>query len=339
MANFEATQQEIQNVINPEENSVVIVDPTIPTQKASVDSSGNLSAIVNIDQSNISATISPGNSTSTPLGSNATFTGSWESTLGAATITMVVFADQDSATDGLVVEWSSDGVNVDEDDKFSIFTNKGKQFSFGPPSHYFRVKYTNGSVAQSTFRLQCILRPFRTKPSSHRLIDNLNDNDDAELIKAIIAAKDPSGIYINLSADDTGKLNVVTSQTVPPSTATPVTIAADTPLSVSTTSTTDYTITNGKTFRVLALTYGAEGDPNTKGSKVTVSYVDASSVEHVISRVYFEGFTGQILPDTDKARDGTTLTGNGTTTKIRVVRTRLGGSALEIDAVVRGYES
>lgn len=46
MAEFEATQQEIQNVIDPEQNAVTIVDPVTPTQKALVTAAGELRVIV-----------------------------------------------------------------------------------------------------------------------------------------------------------------------------------------------------------------------------------------------------------------------------------------------------
>jgi hypothetical protein len=106
---------------------------------------------------------------------------------------------------------------------------------------------------------------------------------------------------------------------------------------VASTHTTNFLIPNGVTFNMTQITFGAEGDPNEKGSKATVSYVDSGGIEHIVERLYFTGFTAQIFPDTDKARDGTTMSGNGTTTYIRILRERLGGAALEIDCVVRGY--
>jgi len=132
-----------------------------------------------------------------------------------------------------------------------------------------------------------------------------------------------------------GKVSV-SAPTAPPA-ATSVSIPADTPLDVSNTETTEWTIPNGVTFTLSQITYGAEGDPNEKGSKITVYYVDSGGTPHVIDRAYFTGFSGQIFPDTSEARDGTSMTGNGTSTLIRIVRERLGGATLEIDCVARGY--
>jgi len=126
----------------------------------------------------------------------------------------------------------------------------------------------------------------------------------------------------------------------PPSTATAKTVAADTPLDVGSTDDEDYEITDGTTFTVTQVFAGSEGDPNEKGSVVEVFYIDASSVSHIVERVYITGFTRDIYPDTSIARDGTSMDGTaaGGTGVLRIRRRRLGGAAIEIDAVVRGYE-
>lgn len=286
--------------------------------------------------------ISAGNSTNTPLGASATFTGTFESTMGASALTILIFQDQNSAVDGLVVEWSSNGVDVDETDKFTLSANKGKQFSFGIPGQYFRIKYTNDTTPQSVFRMQTILHPFPMKPSSHRLSDNLDDNDDAELVKAIIAAKSPSGEYLNLTTNEFGQLQIVGTVSLaappPPLASTPVAIENATPLSTTGTTTVDYTITNGTTFTLSSVSLGVEGDPTEKGTKLEVFYVDSGGTPHIIERIYAAGFTVEKFPNTNRARNGTLMVGNGVNTLIRVIRTRLSGGSLEVDGLVRGYE-
>ena len=112
----------------------------------------------------------------------------------------------------------------------------------------------------------------------------------------------------------------------------------DANLDVSTTHDTTYVITNAKTFVIQQVVVGAEGDPNEKGSKVEIIYYDGTT-EHLVDRIYISGTSlfGN-YPDASQARDGTAMTGNGTTKTIIIRRTRLGGAALEIDCVVRGYE-
>lgn len=84
---------------------------------------------------------------------------------------------------------------------------------------------------------------------------------------------------------------------------------------------------------------GASGDPSEKGSKVEVYWREgAGPTDHLISRIYLSGQTViETLPDVNKARDGTQMTGNGTNTKLVLRRERLSTSAQEIDGEVRGY--
>jgi hypothetical protein len=133
-----------------------------------------------------------------------------------------------------------------------------------------------------------------------------------------------------------GKVSVSTPDAPPAST--PRTVEANSPLGISATSTTNYVIPNGVTFTLLSVTAGSEGDPNERGNKIEVSYVDAASVVHLIERIYISSQTIQIYPNTDRARDGTIFVGNGTTTQIQIIRYRLGGGTTECDVIVRGFE-
>ncbi len=143
--------------------------------------------------------ISAPNSTTVPLGAGATFTGTFVEVLGYSNISVIVFADQGSAVDGLKLESSSDGINVDDSDSFTISAGVGKQFSFGAASRYIRVRYVNGGIAQGTFRLQTILHQQAPKSSSHRINQSIVNEDDAELVKAVITASTGSG-FVNIDA-------------------------------------------------------------------------------------------------------------------------------------------
>ena len=154
-------------------------------------------------------TISPGhvstdNSTTTPLAGGAIFTGTWEDITNFGIVVITVKTDQESATDGLMVEFSSDGTNVDSDDTFTIPANTGKTFSFQAATQYFRVKYTNGGTGQSAFRLQTILKPYYVKPSSHRISDAIISEDDAELVKAVLTGENPGGTFVNFQSTTAG---------------------------------------------------------------------------------------------------------------------------------------
>jgi len=156
--------------------------------------------------SSINGIVDTGNSSIIPLGVDATFTGAAICVLDWANVTVHAYSDVASATDGLDIQWSTDGVNWDEHDNFDVPVDNAKIFSFGPPTSYMRVVYTNGSTEQTTFRLQTILKNVIQKPSSHRISDSIVDQDDAELVKAVLTAEKDDGTFINIKATDSGNL-------------------------------------------------------------------------------------------------------------------------------------
>jgi hypothetical protein len=147
------------------------------------------------------------NSTDTPLGIGATFTGTWEEVLDYSQIVILVKTDQYSAIDGLMIEWSCDGINIDAEDKFTIKANAGKIFTFGAVGKYYKITYTNGAVAQSFLRLQTLLKQFNQKSSSHRITDTIVGEDDGELVKAVLTGKSDSS-FINVKVTPLGRLEV-----------------------------------------------------------------------------------------------------------------------------------
>lgn len=153
--------------------------------------------------------VSTANSSTALLGIGATFTGTAEDVTDYAIIYVTVFASHASATDGLSIEQSSDGANWDHTDVFTVLAATGKTFSFQAGAKFFRVRYTNGAVAQAAFRLQTVLKPTYGKPSSHRIQDPIVDEDDAELAKTILTGKKPDGTYTNVNVDASGNLFVL----------------------------------------------------------------------------------------------------------------------------------
>lgn len=107
--------------------------------------------------------VSTANSTTTPLGGGASFTGTSVSVLGYSVIEVLVFADQNSAAPGLWIEFSSDATNWDDSSPFTftaggVAPNAGQVFVAAVRGQYARVVYTNGGSAQGTFRLQTVLK-------------------------------------------------------------------------------------------------------------------------------------------------------------------------------------
>lgn len=187
---------------------------TLALIKAQIDlltfDSGSDALNVNLVGGAITPEISTLNSSIIPLGVGAIFTGTFEEVLNFAHLTIQVFADQVSAIDGLVIQWSSNGTDIDDDDEFTIPASNGKVYTFGPQAKFFRIKYTNGSVAQTVFRLHVVKKPFSQKPSSHRIADSIATDDDAELVKAVITGEDVSnpGQFLNVQISEEGKFLV-----------------------------------------------------------------------------------------------------------------------------------
>ena len=146
------------------------------------------------------------NSTMTLLKADETFTGVWQDTIDYGNISIGIKTDVDSATDGLIIQWSADGSTVQDIDKFTITGNVGKTFTFGPARRYVRVVYTNGSTDQTVFDLETALRRVYVKPSSHRIQDSIVAEDDAELNKSVLTGEDPNGVFKNVGVQISGAL-------------------------------------------------------------------------------------------------------------------------------------
>lgn len=147
------------------------------------------------------------NSSATPLVGDAVFPGAAVEILDFGTVFVSVYADVASATDGLSIQQSSDGTNWDHSDDYTVPAGVGKNYSINPHSKYMRVVYTNGVAAQSTFRLQTVKKGI-SKPSSHRIYDSISNDDDAELVKAVLTGIDATGVFVNVGTTVDGFLSI-----------------------------------------------------------------------------------------------------------------------------------
>ncbi|MCU0912935.1 MAG: hypothetical protein MUC88_00055 [Planctomycetes bacterium] len=140
-----------------------------------------------------------------------------------------------------------------------------------------------------------------------------------------------------LLVEEDGVLRVAAAPPKPPGASTEVVLASDDPLSITSDDYDEYTIPDGKIFHLQNISCGAEGDPSERGSRIDVIFNDNGTMRYV-ERVYIAGSSVfETLPDTSKSIDGTTMLGDGSTKKIRLLRHRLSGAAQEVFAVIRGY--
>ncbi len=142
------------------QNGVMLPAGTPGLISAGVDDSGvvrftRMDASGNV-QVALAGQLSSNNSTSTPLGSNATFTGTADDVSDFGAIVVNVYTDVASATNGLSLEWSSNGTNWDHTQTYTVAAATATVYNLAIRARYFRIRYTNGAGAQTTLRLQAI---------------------------------------------------------------------------------------------------------------------------------------------------------------------------------------
>jgi hypothetical protein len=135
----------------------------------------------------ISGTTSPttaGNSTTTPLSSGATFTGTWEQN-NYDHLGLLMKTDQSGT---LYFDFSPDGVNVD-----STFPTSGFAVSAGIPEfhtavklgRYFRVRFINGVVGDQTYMRLTTYYGNNFVPTSSPANQSYGLDADATLVRTI----------------------------------------------------------------------------------------------------------------------------------------------------------
>lgn len=151
--------------------------------------------------------IDTSNSSTALLLSGATFTGAWVNVLNYAQVAVVVISDQSSATNGLKIQFSSDGTNVDHTHSYSYAAAFGHAIQAHTHARYYRVTYTNGTTAQATFRLQSILRPVAGSGSIIEVGDIPTGADDAVLTKSVLVGQTVgTSTYSNVKTNVDGSI-------------------------------------------------------------------------------------------------------------------------------------
>ncbi len=144
--------------------------------------------------------VSSGNSSNANLAAAGVFTGTGEEVVGYGNITVTAFA---SHAGSFTVQWSDDNSTWRADgETYAVSATTLKVVKYGPSMRYFRVVYTNGGTLTTTLVIQTVYRVGHTKPDTHRLGNAMNDDTDAEVVKAVLTGFSPSGGYINAELTD-----------------------------------------------------------------------------------------------------------------------------------------
>lgn len=159
--------------------------------------------------------VSTDNSTTSPLGIDAVYTGTGEDCSGYAAVAINIKADVDSAADGMSFQFSSDNSNWDDANEFTYTASEGsRRFQFPATAQYFRMVFTNGGTEQASFRLQTILHRKNILTSIHRLGDDISPDRSATLVKSIVAAQAAgSGDFMPVQATASGNFKVSIEET------------------------------------------------------------------------------------------------------------------------------
>jgi hypothetical protein len=172
-------------------------DPSLPI-RAEVIKTGVTGANVRISTSSWrgaslggarTSRISEANSTTVPLGANATFQGAYANGVEYSSLMLICAADQPGS---LHVEHSTDGVFVDTDEFFQIEANKPFILANSPRAKFVRVRYVNGSTPQGLFHLQMALRLGSFSANATDLDAPLGDSAIAQAVRAVVAGKRPT---------------------------------------------------------------------------------------------------------------------------------------------------
>lgn len=173
-------------------------------QVLKTDSDGELQ----IDVKSIEGVIDANNSTSTPLGAGATFTGAWTDLKDYNSINLGVYSNVPSATDGLKIQYSADGISVHHEHVWTYAGTAGIGYQLVAEFRYYRVQYVNDAVAQSSFQLVANPKPTALIPSLYRASTQFNDERQVLLTKGVITGKTTGGGggYIDVKVNPSGAL-------------------------------------------------------------------------------------------------------------------------------------
>jgi hypothetical protein len=155
--------------------------------------------------------VDSGNSSTTPLVANDTFTGAFTDILQYRSIQILIRSDQDSASGGVKFQWSSDGISVDlEEDLSYVGGAIGRGYNQSPRGRFFRIVYTNGGTNQTVFRLQSILQPQDVGIYTRAIDRVIDENFTAVLTRGVIVGKTTGmgGGYVDVKVTPSGALAI-----------------------------------------------------------------------------------------------------------------------------------
>jgi len=170
-----------------------------------VDDYGNLN-ITNVNEVYSESSVT--NSTTNTLTANSVFIGGADDVSEYSAITILIHSDAPSATNGLKIQFSAAASVWHIGEEYTIKSNATKFFTPPIQAKYMRIMYSNGSQSQTEFNIHTMLKKYPIKWSSHNIAEPIVDEDDSELVKAVLTGKDPGNGYLNVAVTADGNLAI-----------------------------------------------------------------------------------------------------------------------------------
>lgn len=156
--------------------------------------------------------VDDGNSSSATLGGSAVFTGTWQDISGFHGLTVLVDGTSGGTSDGVLeMQFSHDGSTVHRNITIAVADiTAASPRTLGAVAKYFRVIYTNGTTATTSFDLQTMCHTEQVSLVG-RLDSTLGVSDDVQVVRAVNAGQQPSNSFRN---DPANGVAISTSSTL-----------------------------------------------------------------------------------------------------------------------------
>lgn len=153
------------------------------------------------------ACLSVFNTTSAPLGANGVFTGAFEDCSRYSTLRVCVLSNAASAAGGLSVQFGLTAAQADSAKSYTLLAGTPLVAVTGVEGRYFRVVYTNGASAQTSFSLSTRWST-TSEPPVAQLGASVADQTDAVVVKSALIARTDYATYSSLRANEESRLHV-----------------------------------------------------------------------------------------------------------------------------------
>lgn len=157
----------------------------------------------------IPSVVSAGNSSTAPLLGNGIFTGAIVDliSLGFNAIQIQVLTDQAGTVQ---IQFSTDGVNFDHSVTGIVTANDSTSIATGIHGRFVRVRYVNGAINQTFFRLQTILCSVLSQPTVKDMDTPMDGDDNALITHGVITGVTTAGggAFIDVKVNPSGSLQV-----------------------------------------------------------------------------------------------------------------------------------